>query len=691
MAVNLSPVGGVAAQFFTNTGAVLTGGKIYTYAAGTTTPAVTFTSSQGLTAWTNPIVLDAAGRVSGSGEIWLTDGINYKFVLKDSNDVLIATYDNISGINSNFVAYTNNQQIITATAGQTVFNLSISYQPGTNSLSVFVDGVNQYGPGAQYAYTETDSDTVTFVSGLHVGAEVKFTTTQQQGAGAVNASQVTYNPAGTGAVATNVQAKLRQYVSVIDFGADPTGSSDSATEIQAAIDYVQSTGGTLWFPPGIYLVGTQLDVAEEGMVFLGAGRDVTGTTTGTILRTTSAINLFSFTTAARRTTIQNMMLDGNSVGLTGADIATPKVQFINCTIQRFVDAGLIIRSFSTLVSECDVIENLGHGIWYNDENANQSRIFGGVIGGNAKNGVFVDTTLGYPNGIYIDGVDMENNCSAGDGTTNYAHIRLGGGAVGVYVSNMYHESDLTQTGYESQLYYNIGDGSTSVYLTNIKSNCSVGSEFDYHIRAGSAVQPLSIKNYWAGGVGTAIINNEVGASGALYTENVLEQNVSGFQSKLVDYAGAPVTAGTNLTNSPARLVAKVYPSANQTISSTSPATIQFNSVTFDPASMFSAANYGLDVREEGYYQVNARVSMTNYTVGEVAVINLRVGATTYDYSRVPLNIASSTITGEINTIVKCNAADRITVQIAKTTNNFDVLGNATYTDLSIVKVAQDSN
>jgi hypothetical protein len=83
MAVNLSPVGGVAAQFFTNTGAVLTGGKIYTYAAGTTTPATTFTSSQGTTAWTNPIVLDAAGRVSGSGEIWLTDGVSYKFVLKD--------------------------------------------------------------------------------------------------------------------------------------------------------------------------------------------------------------------------------------------------------------------------------------------------------------------------------------------------------------------------------------------------------------------------------------------------------------------------------------------------------------------------------------------------------------------------------------------------------------------------------
>jgi len=100
MAVNLSPVGGVAAQFFTNSGAVLTGGKLFTYLAGTTTPAAAYTSSNGSTAWTNPIVLDAAGRVPGSGEIWITDGLLYKFLLKDANDVLIATYDNISGINT---------------------------------------------------------------------------------------------------------------------------------------------------------------------------------------------------------------------------------------------------------------------------------------------------------------------------------------------------------------------------------------------------------------------------------------------------------------------------------------------------------------------------------------------------------------------------------------------------------------
>lgn len=254
MAVFLSPVGGVAAQFFTSTGAVLTGGKLFTYLAGTTTPAATYTTSNGATAWTNPVVLDAAGRVPGSGEIWLTDGALYKFVLKDANDVLIATYDNISGINSNFVAFVNQQEIVTATAGQTVFNLGISYQPATNSLSVFVDGVNQYGPGAQYSYVETDANTVTFNTGLHVGAEVKFTTTQQQGAGAANASQVTYDPPFTGGVATNVEVKLAQYISVKDFGAVCDGVTDDSAAVAAAI--TAAAGRPLLFDGVCHLAST---------------------------------------------------------------------------------------------------------------------------------------------------------------------------------------------------------------------------------------------------------------------------------------------------------------------------------------------------------------------------------------------------------------------------------------------------
>ena len=151
MAVFLSPVGGVAAQFFTNTGAVLTGGKLFTYAAGTTTPLPSYTTSSGNVARTNPVVLDAAGRVPDGGEIWIT-AQSYKFVLKDSNDVLIATYDNISGIG----AAEYQLQNFTGTGSQTVFTLS-SPSLGENFTLVYINGVYQN----KNTYT-VNSTTLTF-------------------------------------------------------------------------------------------------------------------------------------------------------------------------------------------------------------------------------------------------------------------------------------------------------------------------------------------------------------------------------------------------------------------------------------------------------------------------------------------------------------------------------------------------
>ena len=135
--VYLSPVGGVAAQFFTNTGAVLTGGKLYTYAAGTTTPQATYTTSSGNVARTNPIVLDAAGRVGDGGEIWITSA-PYKFVLKDANDVLIATYDNVVVTGSG--AYTPQN----FTGDGTTTNFTLSTAPNNeNSTFVYINGVYQ--------------------------------------------------------------------------------------------------------------------------------------------------------------------------------------------------------------------------------------------------------------------------------------------------------------------------------------------------------------------------------------------------------------------------------------------------------------------------------------------------------------------------------------------------------------------
>jgi hypothetical protein len=184
MTVNLSALGGAGAQFFDGSGDPLTGGKLYSYEAGTTTPKTTYTTAAGNVAHANPIILDSAGRVA-TGEIWLTANENYKFVLADSSDATIATWDNITGIN------------------------------GTGIAS--------------------------------------------------NAANVAYDPAGTGAVATTVQAKLRQTVSVKDFGAVGDGFADDSTAFyNAAV-----AGAKVYVPAGTYRV-TVLNLPSDTF-FYGDG------------------------------------------------------------------------------------------------------------------------------------------------------------------------------------------------------------------------------------------------------------------------------------------------------------------------------------------------------------------------------------------------------------------------------------
>lgn len=80
-----------------NNGLLLAGGKIETYLAGSSTPATTYTSEAGNVAQANPIVLNTRGEVDNL--IWLTTGVKYKFILKDSLNAVIRTIPDVTGVN----------------------------------------------------------------------------------------------------------------------------------------------------------------------------------------------------------------------------------------------------------------------------------------------------------------------------------------------------------------------------------------------------------------------------------------------------------------------------------------------------------------------------------------------------------------------------------------------------------------
>jgi len=128
---------GLVHTLLDNDGTLEVGGTIEVYQAGTTTPEATYTDSDGAAQHTNPIILDAAGRVP-HGEIWLLQSQKYKFVIKSSDDVLIVgTYDNISALGVGFVS-----QQFSGTGAQTVFTL-IQTPANKDGSQVYINGVYQ--------------------------------------------------------------------------------------------------------------------------------------------------------------------------------------------------------------------------------------------------------------------------------------------------------------------------------------------------------------------------------------------------------------------------------------------------------------------------------------------------------------------------------------------------------------------
>ena len=186
-------------QFFTEGGIPLAGGKLYSYAAGTTTPLATYTTSSGIQNNTNPIILDSRGEAA----VWL-GAASYKLKLTDSTDVEIWTVDNITT------------------------------QDAMNALTAF---------------------------------EASLASTQ-------GSSLVGYVPA-SGPPGRTVQAKLRDVVSVKDFGAVGDGTTNDTTALQAAIAYCESAtswgGRALYIPGGRYLITGALTLSKEFITIFGDG------------------------------------------------------------------------------------------------------------------------------------------------------------------------------------------------------------------------------------------------------------------------------------------------------------------------------------------------------------------------------------------------------------------------------------
>lgn len=93
-------------------------------------------------------------------------------------------------------------------------------------------------------------------------------------AAASGAGLVGFQQGGPGAVARTAQAKLRDTVSVKDFGAVGDGVANDTAAINAALAYTYTRSISLYFPAGIYLYDGSGELGN-GNVIYGDGRNAT--------------------------------------------------------------------------------------------------------------------------------------------------------------------------------------------------------------------------------------------------------------------------------------------------------------------------------------------------------------------------------------------------------------------------------
>ena len=182
-----------------------------------------------------------------------------------------------------------------------------------------------------------------------------------------------FRQTGTGATARTVDAKLKDTVSVKDFGAVGDGVTDDTAAIQATITAVGIAGGCVYFPKGTYKITSQLVIYDSNIRLVGDGFKNT-----TIAASSASFNMMRTTNGKSFISISDLSFLGAATtnataqyGIIGGTTATDETSNVLIKNCRFSNSnnGMVLCSgkywkvnncyFDTLIGD---ISGTGYGI-----------------------------------------------------------------------------------------------------------------------------------------------------------------------------------------------------------------------------------------------------------------------------------------------------------------------------------------
>jgi parallel beta-helix repeat protein len=224
------------------------------------------------------------------------------------------------------------------------------------------------------------------------------------GAAAGSSGSISHIASGTGATTTTVQAKLRETVSVKDFGATGDGTTNDAAAIQAAID-AAGNNATVVFPAGTYCVGSAglAITSKTGVTLLGQGAKIKLTAISSLTISGFGATSIKFASCTR-SGIRGIEVDGNSIATHGIGLSACTDCFIDgVTIYSCGSAGMIISAGGGLRNRFinnTVYSAIGtsRGMWLGNVNSTdmESDIFvsGNTVRNNPASGIVVSAVGG---------------------------------------------------------------------------------------------------------------------------------------------------------------------------------------------------------------------------------------------------------------------------------------------------------